>query len=228
MTFDSGRHRDLAEAAQVMSRLGLVTAFGHVSARSDSAMLITPAADLAEVGEDEIVEVALEASTLPSGAPAEAWAHLAIYRARPDAQSLARAQTAATLSAAATTRDIPALYGQAAWLGPSVPVHDSAHLLRTAQRAEAAAARFPVGEALILRGNGALTIGATPGVAVTRMWLLDALCTAWLATRAVGEPTVLTAEEIASWRAGGEELLPRLWQHLSRGADRPGHEQVRT
>ncbi len=214
----------LAAAARTLSRLGMVTAFGHVSARSDSSMLITPAVDLADVTEADLVEVALSSSTLPVGAPAEAWAHLALYRSRPDAQSVARAQPAAAFTASVATSDIPPLYGQAAWLGASVHVHDSAHLLRTAERAAAAAASMSVGEALLLRGNGALTLGASPGVAVTRMWLLDRLCAAWLLAKAAGDITALTAEEIASWRGVGEELLPRLWQHLSRAGQSPNHQ----
>jgi ribulose-5-phosphate 4-epimerase/fuculose-1-phosphate aldolase len=97
-------------------------------------------------------------------------------------------------------------------------VHDSARLLRSADLAERAAASLPAGEALLLRGNGALTIGATPGIAVARMWLLSAACDTWIATRAAGHVTPLTAEEIASWRAVQDELLPRLWQHLQRRA----------
>jgi hypothetical protein len=38
---------EIAEAANVLARLGLVTAYGHVSARAGTSMLITPAADLA-------------------------------------------------------------------------------------------------------------------------------------------------------------------------------------
>jgi len=82
----------LAEAAHMLSCLGLVTAYGHVSGRSGPSMLITPAADLATVTESNIVEVPLGTSTLPAGAPAEGWAHLALYRARPDAAAIARAQ----------------------------------------------------------------------------------------------------------------------------------------
>lgn len=182
-------------------------------------MVITPAADLADVSEGDLVEVALDAQRLPPGSPAEAWVHLLLYRARGDVQCVARAQPASTLAAAATVTRIPVLYGQAAWLGESIPVHDSAHLLRTAAHAEAAAASLPVGEALLLRGNGALTVGATPGVAVTRMWLLDALCTAWLAAKATGDVKALGAEEVTTWRAVGEELLPRLWQHLQRSSN---------
>ncbi len=206
----------VAEAARVLSALGLVTAYGHVSARAGTAMLITPAADLATVTGSTLVEVPLTAAALPPGAPAEAWAHLALYRARSDAGAIARAQPPAAFAAAAAAAALLPLHGQAAWLGASVPVHDSALLLRSAELARSAAGRLPEGEALLLRGNGALTLGATPGIAVARMWLLSAACDTFLATRAGGPVTGLSAQEIASWRAVQDELLPRLWQHLRR------------
>jgi ribulose-5-phosphate 4-epimerase/fuculose-1-phosphate aldolase len=215
------RH-EVAEAASVLSRLGLVTAYGHVSARSGASMLITPAADLALVTESSVLEVPLSASSLPAGAPAEAWAHLALYRARPDADAIARAQPASAFAAAATATSLVPLHGQAAWLGESVPVHDGAVLLRSLKLAESAARSLPAGEALLLRGNGALTLGATPGIAVARMWLLSAACDVYLAATAAagsgsGLVTPLSAAEVASWRAVRDELLPRLWQHLRRG-----------
>ena len=87
----------------MLARLGLVTAFGHVSARAGDSMLITPAADLAGVTAASVIEVPLAARALPAGAPAEAWAHLALYRARPDAAAIARAQPAAAFAVAAVT-----------------------------------------------------------------------------------------------------------------------------
>jgi HCOMODA/2-hydroxy-3-carboxy-muconic semialdehyde decarboxylase len=221
-------HRsDLVEAAVTLSRLGLVTAYGHVSTRAATSMLITPAADLASVTEADIVDVSLEASELPSRAPAEAWAHLALYRARPDVGSIARAQPAVAFAAAATTTLVTPLHGQAAWLGESIPVHDSALLLRSPALAERAARSLAVGESLLLRGNGAITVGATPGIAVTRMWLLATACDVYLAARAAGQVRPLTAEETASWRAVGDELLPRLWHHLRRnGAAGPSARAV--
>jgi ribulose-5-phosphate 4-epimerase/fuculose-1-phosphate aldolase len=216
MTAESTQQEAVVEAAHALSGLGLVTAYGHVSARRGASMLITPADDLATVTRSAIVEVALDASSLPPGAPAEAWAHLALYRARPDAGAIARAQPRNAFAAAAATTSLAPLHGQAAWLGESVPVHDSAHLLRSPDLAERAARSLPTGEALLLRGNGALTLGATPGVAVARMWLLSDACDAFLATLAAGRINPLTAEEIASWRGVRDQLLPRLWQHLRR------------
>ena len=210
---------EIAQAAHVLARLGLVTSFGHVSARAGTVMLITPAADLATVTEASLVEVPLTATALspdalPPGAPAEAWAHLALYQARPDAAAIARAQPPSAFAAAAVTSELVPLHGQAAWLGVSVPVHGSATLLRAPALAQQAARSLPAGEALLLRGNGALTLGDTPGLAVTRMWLLAAVCEVFLAARAAGPVTPLTADEIAAWRAAGAGLLPRLWQHL--------------
>ena len=205
----------VVEAAHVLSRLGLVTAFGHVSVRTRAGFAISPAADLAVIDAGQVVGVPAEAVALPAGAPAEAWAHLAIYRARPDVAAIARAQPPSAFAAAAAGRALHPLYGQACWLGETVPVHDDARLLRSHALAEAAAAALPTGEALLLRGNGAVTVGASPGLAVARMWLLAAACQVWTTTPAA-ERRALSGSEIASWRAVQGELLPRLWQHLRR------------
>jgi ribulose-5-phosphate 4-epimerase/fuculose-1-phosphate aldolase len=225
---------EVAEAANVLARLGLVTAFGHVSARAGESMLITPAADLAGTTGAAVIEVPLAAAALPAGTPAEAWAHLALYRARPDAAAIARAQPPRAFAVAAAVTMMVPLHGQAAWLGESVPVYHDARLLRSPDQAERAARCLTDGEALLLRGNGAITLGATPGLAVARMWLLAAACDVYLAARSAAGAgsgaspvTPLSADEIASWRAVGGELLPRLWQHLrSRpGCPGPGEEQ---
>ena len=104
-------------------------------------------------------------------------------------------------------------------------MHDGAALLRSPGLAQSAARSLPAGEALLLRGNGALTLGATPGIAVARMWLLAATCEVYLAAAAANGPdrlTPLSADEVASWRAVRDELLPRLWEHLRRPSQAGG------
>lgn len=204
----------LVEAAHALSRLRLVGAFGHVSERETESMVITPASALGTVSTRDLVEVPLDASALPARTPAEAWVHLAIYRQWPLVRCVARGQPASAFAAAAVRSRLEPLYGQAAWLGASVPVSDSAHLLRTQERASAAAARLGQGYALLLRGNGAITTGVNAGVAVARMWLLAALCDAWLRIPVGSEARTLNPEEIDSWQAVSDELLPRLWTHL--------------
>ena len=96
--------------------------------RAEDAMLITPATDLADVTASQVIVVPLTASPpLPAGVPAEAWAHLALYRARPDAAAIARAQPVSGFAAAATTTALVPLHGQAAWLGESIPVARQRH-----------------------------------------------------------------------------------------------------
>jgi HCOMODA/2-hydroxy-3-carboxy-muconic semialdehyde decarboxylase len=222
-------------------------------------MLITPAADLAQITVADLVEVELSAASLPPGAAAESWAHLAVYQARPDVAAIARAQPPAGFAAAAalsagigptgpagpadgdgadTARSpgavpaagrpepgpaagvpvLPLLHGQACWLGQRVPVHQDARLLRSGELAAAAASALGSSDALLLRGNGALTCGASPGLAAARMWLLAVACETWLAAAACGTPRPMERAEAESWRAVAGELLPRLWLHLSRRA----------
>jgi ribulose-5-phosphate 4-epimerase/fuculose-1-phosphate aldolase len=207
---------ELVEAAHVLAALGLVTAFGHMSVRDGGDMLITPPKELDLVAPGEPVRIPLTAQALPPGAPPEAWGHLAVYRARPDVTAVARAQPEAALAAGAVTDRIAPLHGQAAWLGASIPVHDDARLLRSPERGERAARALGESDALVLRGNGALTTGTSPGQAVTRMWLLDAACRTHLAAHGAGPVKVLGPEEITAWRAAAPPLLDRLWAHLRR------------
>src|SRR6266511_5921209 len=72
----------LVEAARVLSGLGLVTAYGHVSVRTGTSMLITPAADLATVTESAVLDVPLNAPSLPAGAPARSEEHTSELQSR--------------------------------------------------------------------------------------------------------------------------------------------------
>ena len=203
----------VAGAARVLAALGLVDAFGHVSARDGDALLITPPAPLDQAKGADLVLVPLDAADLPPGAPPETWLHLAIYRARPDVAAVARAQPEAALAVGADRTELAPLHGQAAWLGRRVPVHPVPRLLRTAELAAAAAATLGKADAMVLRGNGAVTTGAGPGIAVARMHLLATACRAHTAAC---NPVPLDDDDITAWRAAAPPLLARLWLHLAR------------
>jgi ribulose-5-phosphate 4-epimerase/fuculose-1-phosphate aldolase len=212
---------EIVAAAHTLVRHGLVTAFGHVSARVPGGILITPAAALADVSEPDLIFLGLTPGTLPAtlppGTPAEAWAHLMTYATRQDVTAIARAQPPSAFAAASVLTELPILHGQAAWLGTGVPVHPDARLLRDAELAEAAVRTLADADALLLRGNGALTCGLTPGAAAARMWLLATACSVWLSAAAAGTPRPLDAAELAYWRGVQRELLPRLWLQLRLG-----------
>ncbi len=203
----------VVEAAHVLAALGLVDAFGHVSARVGDVLLVTPPTALDQAERAALVPVPLDVVDLPRGAPPETWLHLAIYRARPDVTAVARSQPEATLAVGAGRTELAPAHGQAAWLGRRIPVHPVPRLLRTAELATAAAATLGGADAMVLRGNGAVTTGTDPGIAVARMHLLATACRVHAAAP---DPVPLDDDDITAWRAAAPPLLDRLWEHLRR------------
>lgn len=213
---------DLLDAALTTAHSGLVTAFGHVSARiGDERLLITPPRPLGSLTlTDRAVTLDRTAGELPDGTPKEAWIHLAVYRARPDVRAICRAQpeTATALTSAGVP--IRPLHGQGAFLGPEVPVFDDPRLVRDHDRAQALADALGSAPAVLMRGNGAVTVGADVGQAVARMWLLEASARINALAASAGRPRALSTNEQAAWLAAETELLSRLWAHLR--TDRKG------
>jgi HCOMODA/2-hydroxy-3-carboxy-muconic semialdehyde decarboxylase len=207
--------RDLLAAGRALAAEGLVTAFGHVSARTGAGTAtITPSQPLGSLrGDTRLLELSLEGSELPPGAPGEAWIHWAIYRSRPDVNAVCRAQPPSATACSVGARPIRALHGQGAFLGEEVPVHEDARLVRSQELGLAVAERLGDGSAVLLRGNGAVTVGATVGEAVARMWVLEASARINLAAPD-GRP--LDSEELAAWAQVAPEILQRIWQHLTR------------
>jgi HCOMODA/2-hydroxy-3-carboxy-muconic semialdehyde decarboxylase len=207
-------------AARALAAAGLVDAFGHVSARVGDVALITPGLPMAAIeSPDQLVELPLgEIDDLPAGAPKEAWVHWAIYRARPEVDSICRGQPSSPLAVAAIADELPALAGQAALAGAPVPIYRDSRLVRDRGRALELAEVLGDAPSLIMRGNGALATGTTPGRAMARLYLLERAADIYLRAAAVGEPRPLDASEVSAWQSAGEELLERLWQYL-RDAD---------
>lgn len=207
--------RDLLAAGRALAAERLVTAFGHVSARTSAgAARITPPQPLGSLrGDTRLLELSLERDELPPGAPGEAWIHWAVYRARPDVNAVCRAQPSCATACGVGGRPIRALHGQGAFLGKEVPVHEDARLVRSQELGVAVAERLGGGSAVLLRGNGAVTVGATVGEAVARMWVLEASARINLAAP---DAHPLDPEEFAAWAQVAPEILERIWRYLTR------------
>jgi ribulose-5-phosphate 4-epimerase/fuculose-1-phosphate aldolase len=95
-----------------------------------------------------------------------------------------------------------------------VPVFDDAVLVRDQSRADAVAERLGQAPALLLRGNGAVTVGTDIGEAVARMFVLEASAQMNSVAAAAGTPTPLSDDEQAAWRAVAAEILGRIWRDL--------------
>ncbi len=209
-------HEDVIAAGRALDAAGLVTAFGHVSFRDgQNGFHITPPKPLGSLVPDEpLSEVSLAEDELPEGVPGEAWVHWAIYKSRPDVEGICRAQP--PISTAVTSAGVPIrpLHGQGAFLGEEVPVYDDARLIRGREAGEALAKDLENAGGIVMRGNGAVTVGTSVGAAVARMWVLERSAEMNLMAASVGAPQVLNKEEFAYWESVSEEILERIWSYL--------------
>lgn len=206
---------EVLTGAACLAAEGLVDAFGHVSAREDGRAVLTPPRPLGSLAPGErLPALALDAEDLPPDVPREAWLHWAIYRGRPDVRAVCRAQPPSPLALGVAGVPVRALHGQGALVGAEVPVFDDARLVRDRERGEAVAATLGDAWAVVLRGNGAVTVGASVGHAVARMWLLERSAGLNALALRAGEARPLRPEELEAWQATGDELLERLWGYL--------------
>jgi len=207
---------ELIDAGRALFREGLVTAFGHVSCRTPGGrLLITPPRPLGVLTPAlNFTELEVDAHDLPRGVPREAWIHLAIARSRPDVGAICRAQPPVTTALASAGVTIVPLHGQGSYVGAQVAVFDDAVLVRDEARAVELGRALGESSALILRGNGAVTVGANIGEAVARMWVLEASARMNSIAAAAGTPTALSEAEQATWQGTASEILGRIWAYL--------------
>ncbi|MGS0688716.1 class II aldolase/adducin family protein [Nakamurella sp. GG22] len=212
---------ELIEAGRVLAGAGLVTAFGHVSSRvGEQELLITPPSPLGRLGNQQTwARLSVTGTELPTGCPKEAWIHLAIADRRPDVGAICRAQPEVATALASTDVPVLALHGQGAFVGSPVAVFDDACLIRDRLRAQQLAEELGSRSAIVLRGNGAVTVGKDVGEAVARMWVLEASARMNSVAAAAGTPVPLSATEQAAWLATEAELLQRIWRDLRESAN---------
>ena len=218
-----GVRDDLLCGAAAVVRAGLVTAFGHLSARgADGVVLITPGIPLDEVRTaGQLRSLSLEENPDLSGLPGEAWIHWALYRANPLLGGICRAQPPGADLASATGVEVIPRHGQGSFLGAAVAHLDAPRLIRARSNAEPLARPLAAGSAIIMRGNGAVTVGADLGAAVARMWVLERSAQLNVAAAGrQGRPALSLAERHPG-EAVQDELLGRIWAHLRRDPDPP-------
>lgn len=213
---------DLLAACAVLDGEGLTTAFGHLSARGeDGRVLLSGNAGPGLVhGPGDVVEVD-PAGTVLAGDPAllagEAAIHLGILAARADVVSVCRFHGPSLMAWSTLGRPLPATIGMGLFLGASVPVFDTTSTVRTLEQGAALAACLGDGNAVLLRGFGAATVGRSVPEAVVRAWLLERNAAATLAATAAGEPQPYPPEAAAPFAAGdgpAAAQIARAWRWL--------------
>lgn len=207
-------------AARGAARYGLVTAYGHVSARLDDRHFLVSAPQplgTIEPGDPGIV-VSLDEPNLPDGVLQEVRIHREVYRLRPDVGGVCRVLPPSVLALSALGKTARALTGVGAYFAPSPPLWHDPQLIRDDQRAVEISQLLDNQPALVMRGNGAITVGASIEEALTMaVYLEDAsrFELALLASTASGIDVIEFTEEESMKRAtkvGG--LVERMWYYL--------------
>jgi ribulose-5-phosphate 4-epimerase/fuculose-1-phosphate aldolase len=216
--------RELLDACRILDGEGLTDAFGHVSARTGAGqVLMTPRIGpglVRDPGELLVLEldgtvVEGEASLVPGEAPL----HLRLLRARPDLHSVVRFHGPACFAWASLGIPMPATTGLALMAGAPVPTFDVASTVRTDADADRLCGVLGSGAAVLLRGFGAVTAGASMAEAVVRATFLERAAAALLQAHVVGVPPVYSAEAVAAFAARREvldEQVTRAWTYLVR------------
>lgn len=160
----------------MLVRAGLVEAFGHVSARMDGGMAITSVRPLGSAAVDDVV-LCDDAGVPRTGPgrelPLETALHVAVYRARDDVQAICRGHPPAVVAWGTGTAALPLYHGLGGLAGLLVPVHPDIDLVTNRSRGAAVARTLGDGDAVLLRANGALAVGADLSEAATRLYFLE-------------------------------------------------------
>jgi L-fuculose-phosphate aldolase len=193
-----------AYARRMVADRLVVGTSGNVSVRAGDLVAVTPTGvDYAELTPDSITVLDL-AGDVVSGefAPtSETPMHLAIYRGdtgMPGKPVAAIVHTHAVHATAVSTvvSEVPPIHYQVAIFGGSVRVAPYA-TYGTPELAEVAVRALHGRAGCLLANHGAVTVGGTLAAAYDRAVQLEWLCQVWLAARAVGEPALLDATEVA-------------------------------
>jgi HCOMODA/2-hydroxy-3-carboxy-muconic semialdehyde decarboxylase len=114
-------------------------------------------------------------------------------------------------------RPLPATIGMALFLGPEVPWFDTSSTVRTAEHAGRLAERLGDGKAVLLRGFGAVTVGATVADAVVRAWLLERAAQAVVTASSIGTPLSFAPAAVEPFDAPdgpAPAQVRRAWSYL--------------
>jgi ribulose-5-phosphate 4-epimerase/fuculose-1-phosphate aldolase len=209
---DTKLRKTILEACRILDHYRLVHGYGHVSARcaGGKTILITPRKALLLVRSPrEIVEIDLEGNGVGAWSPragkqgkqrqalppVEFYLHTEIYRARPDVKAICRTHGVFALTLSVLGRKLGCVHELAVRVGREVPLYDSAALIASAEEGRRAARALGEGRALLLRGNGAVTVGASAEEAVVNAIHLETSAEVQWRASCIDEPVWIAGDE---------------------------------
>jgi len=166
----------IARAVRILNLKGIMDMNGHVSARdagsSETTMWINSRqASRSTLTTKDVVPVDLATGIVLGAAdepPSEYHIHRAILQRRPDVGAVVHSHPEFIVTLSIAGHALVPVIGIGSFLPEHVPVFDDANLINTEGRGEAIADALGQAPVLVLRGHGAVVVGATVEEAVTR------------------------------------------------------------
>ncbi|MGE5219715.1 MAG: class II aldolase/adducin family protein [Chloroflexota bacterium] len=195
----SGLRQDIISACRILSHQKLVEGFGHVSARiPDGALfLMTPRIGLALVEESDLLTMDLEGKVIEGDRPPpfEAWLHIAIMRTKPQVNAITRIHARMANIFSVTDRKLEPVHNHGSFFVGGVPVFSAPDLISTEKLGQEVAACMGSKPAILLRGNGQVTVGRTIPEAVMMAIYLEEAADMLHGALQIGTPLLLTVDE---------------------------------
>jgi L-fuculose-phosphate aldolase len=193
--------RELCATGRRMAETGLVIGTsGNISVRSGDLVAVSPAGvelDRLVPGDIPVLDVAghlVEGERAPSS---ETPMHLAIYTAHADAAAIVHTHSTYGAVVATTMTELPPIHYNTLLLGGVVRVAGYA-TYGTAELAENVRTALAGRRAALMANHGGVTIGHTLAEAFENARLLEWLCGVYVRAKMIGEPRVLTDQELSA------------------------------
>lgn len=209
--------RQMRIAARALARAGLVHAYGHCSAQVDAGQfIVSPPKPLGRVMPDDLPTLVPTNGPLPADALPEVIVHQYIYRQRRDVRGIARFQSPNLMALSTLGLTPRARHGLGAYFAPAPPLYRDPRLLRDDASAAALVEQLGAGRAIVMRGNGAVTVGASIEEAVVMAWYLEDAARVELAVLSTGTDGMeLTPHEVRDRAITSGRLIERMWDWMT-------------
>ena len=225
--------RRLVAANRILANEGVVDAFGHVSVRDPrdaTRFVLSRSRSPALVELDDLMEFDADGAPLdargrtPYG---ERMIHAAVYAARPDVGAVVHHHSYAVLPFTITDVPLTPVVHAASVIGATIPVWDirtrfgdTDMLVRTLEQGRDLAVTLGGNTCTLLRGHGAVVVGATLQQAVLTAIYLQVNASVLLAAKTLGTPNALSAAEVENATAAqfSALALDRAWEYFCQRA----------
>jgi ribulose-5-phosphate 4-epimerase/fuculose-1-phosphate aldolase len=191
--------KDLISACRILSYKKLVEGFGHISARipDTDRFLLTPRIGLALVQENDLLTLNLAGELVEGNhpTPSETWLHTAIMKAKPRVNVIARFHARMANIFSVTDRRLEPVHNHGSFFAGGVPVFVKPDLITTQKLGMEVAETLGEGPAVLLRGNGQVTVGKSIPEAVMMAIYLEEAAEVLYGALQIGTPIPLTMNE---------------------------------